>query len=260
MFSKSRQPYNTSRFQIDEANIVKNFTTSLAYLKNILLLCSVKYFLKDMNKNDVLENLRDIKQMMEKSSRFQAINGVSIIIVGIYACIASAVACYLIGGADWLPFLPKNDQILHLNTPTRIRWAVILAAGLFLLSFFTVTAMAHAKAKRHQLRFEVNKRLLQMIFNFLLPLGVGAVLCTALILQGHYGLTSSVMLLFYGLALVNCQHYTYPSLRFLGYGEILLGIIDCFSIHHALLFWFLGFGVLHILFGILYTLKYDRKK
>ena len=260
MFSKSRQPYNTSRFQIDEANIVKNFTTSLAYLKNILLLCSVKYFLKDMNKNDVLENLRDIKQMMEKSSRFQAINGVSIIIVGIYACIASAVACYLIGGADWLPFLPKNDQILHLNTPTRIRWAVILAAGLFLLSFFTVTAMAHAKAKRHQLRFEVNKRLLQMIFNFLLPLGVGAVLCTALILQGHYGLTSSVMLLFYGLALVNCQHYTYPSLRFLGYGEILLGIIDCFSIHHALLFWFLGFGVLHILFGILYILKYDRKK
>ena len=260
MFSKSRQPYNTSRFQIDEANIVKNFTTSLAYLKNILLLCSVKYFLKDMNKNDVLENLRDIKQMMEKSSRFQAINGVSIIIVGIYACIASAVACYLIGGADWLPYLPKNDQILHLNTPTRIRWAVILAAGLFLLSFFTVTAMAHAKAKRHQLRFEVNKRLLQMIFNFLLPLGVGAVLCTALILQGHYGLTSSVMLLFYGLALVNCQHYTYPSLRFLGYGEILLGIIDCFSIHHALLFWFLGFGVLHILFGILYTLKYDRKK
>jgi hypothetical protein len=260
MFSKSRQPYNTSRFQIDEANIVKNFTTSLAYLKNIFLLCSVKYFLKDMNKNDVLENLRDIKQMMEKSSRFQAINGVSIIIVGIYACIASAVACYLIGGADWLPFLPKNDQILHLNTPTRIRWAVILAAGLFLLSFFTVTAMAHAKAKRHQLRFEVDKRLLQMIFNFLLPLGVGAVLCTALILQGHYGLTSSVMLLFYGLALVNCQHYTYPSLRFLGYGEILLGIIDCFSIHHALLFWFLGFGVLHILFGILYTLKYDRKK
>ncbi|MBQ3851204.1 MAG: hypothetical protein II751_03940, partial [Bacteroidales bacterium] len=94
-----------------------------------------------MNKNDVLENLREIKQMMEKSSRFQAISGISIIIVGLYACIASLAACYLLGGADWLPFLPKNDHILHLNTPARIRWAVILAAGLFLLSALTVTAM-----------------------------------------------------------------------------------------------------------------------
>ena len=241
------------------ANSKKKFHFTIVFLKIFLLLCSVKYFLKDMNKNDVLENLREIKQMMEKSSRFQAISGVSIIIVGLYACIASAVACYLLGGVEWLPFLPKNNHILHLNTPTRIRWAIILATGLFLLSAFTVTAMAYTKAKRHQLRFEVDKRLFQMGFNFLLPLGVGALFCIALITQGHYGLTSSVMLLFYGLALVNCQHYTYPSLRFLGYGEILLGIIDCFSIHHALLFWFLGFGVLHILFGILYTLKYDRK-
>jgi len=213
-----------------------------------------------MNKNDVLESLREIKQMMEKSSRFQAISGLSIIIVGLYACIATGVAVYLLGGADWLPFVPKSDNILHLNTPTRIRWAVILAVALFLLSFFTVTAMAYAKAKRHQLRFEADKRMFQMIFNFLLPLGVGALLCIALLSQGHYGLTSSVMLIFYGLALVNCQHYTYPSLRFLGYGEILLGIIDCFSIHHALLFWFLGFGVLHIIFGTLYSLKYDRLK
>ena len=213
-----------------------------------------------MNKNDVLENLREIKQMMEKSSRFQAISGISIIIVGVYACIASLAACYLLGGADWLPFLPKNDHILHLNTPARIRWAVILAAGLFLLSALTVTAMAYAKAQRHQLRFAADKRMFQMAFNFLLPLGVGALFCIALLTQGHYGLTSSVMLLFYGLALVNCQHYTYPSLRFLGYGEILLGIIDCCSIHHALLFWFLGFGILHILFGILYSLKYDRIK
>ena len=67
-----------------------------------MLLCGVKYFLKIMNRNDVLENLREIKQMMEKSSRFQAISGVSIIIVGLYACIASLAACYLLGGADSL--------------------------------------------------------------------------------------------------------------------------------------------------------------
>jgi hypothetical protein len=212
-----------------------------------------------MKDNEAFEVLGEIKRMMEKSSRFQAVSGISIIVVGIYACIASVVTGYLLGLNDWLPFLPKVDEI-RLNTPSRIRWAVLLAVALFLLSFLTVTLMSYLKAKRHHLRFVVDKRMLQMAFNFLLPLGIGALLCIALIIQGHYGLTSSIMLLFYGLALVNCQHYTYPALRFLGYGEIVLGLIDCFSIHHGLLFWFLGFGVFHILFGILYSLKYDRIK
>jgi hypothetical protein len=48
-------------------------------------------------------------------------------------------------------------------------------------------------------------------------------------------------------------------LRLLGYAELILGIIDCFTMSHALLFWFLGFSVMHILFGILYVIMFDRK-
>lgn len=218
-----------------------------------------KVLFKIMKDNEAFEVLGEIKRMMEKSSRFQAISGISIIIVGIYACIVSVVAGYLLGLTDWLTFLPESEGF-RLNTPLRIRWAMLLAIALFLLSFLTVTLMAYLKSRRHNLRFVVDKRMMQMAFNFMLPLGIGALLCIALIHQGHYGLTSSIMLLFYGLALVNCQHYTYPALRFLGYGEIVLGLIDCFSVHYALLFWFLGFGVLHIIFGVLYSIKYDRIK
>lgn len=213
-----------------------------------------------MEKKDVIQTLDDIRDMMAKSSRFQAVSGVSIIIVGVYACIASIFGYWVIGAPDMLPFLSGRQDVFQLNTPYRIRLACLLAVGLFVLSLATVILMAYAKARRHNLRFVADKRMLQMAFNFLLPLAVGGVLCLALILQGHYGLTSSIMLLFYGLALVNCQHYTYPVLRFLGYAEIMLGIIDCFSIHYALLFWFIGFGLLHILFGIFYTIKYDNVK
>ena len=104
------------------------------------------------------------------------------------------------------------------------------------------------------------KRTGQMLLDFFIPLVAGGVLSIAMVMQHHYGLTSSIMLIFYGLALINCSHYTYPILRYLGYAELLLGLIDCFMVSHALLFWFLGFSVLHIIFGIIYVILFDCKK
>ena len=70
-----------------------------------------------------------------------------------------------------------------------------------------------------------------------------------------WGPSKWFMLIFYGLALINCSHYTTSSIALLGYGELLLGIIDCFLISHGILFWFLGFGLWHIVFGIFFTLN-----
>ena len=82
----------------------------------------------------------------------------------------------------------------------------------------------------------------------------------ALLLQQHYGLVSSITLIFYGLALINASHFSYPALRYLGYAELALGLIDCFLVDYALLTWFIGFGLLHIVFGIVFMLKYERSK
>ena len=213
-----------------------------------------------MEEKEVRQTLNDIREMMSKSSRFQAVSGWSIIIVGLYAAVASAMAAAVIGVGDWLLCCENLQRFAVLNTPSRIRIAALIAIGLLALSLLTVFVFAIVKSKRHNLRFVLDKRMMLMLLDFFVPLAAGGLLSMALVMQGHYGLTSSIMLLFYGLAQVNCSHYTYPVLRWLGYGELLLGIIDCFTMSHALLFWFLGFSVLHIAFGIAYVLMFERGK
>ena len=213
-----------------------------------------------MEEKEVKQTLDDIREMMSKSSRFQAISGWSIVIIGLYAAIASVMAAAVIGVGDWLPCCENLQRFAVLDTPDKIRIAAIIAIGLFALSLLTVFLMAIAKSKRHNLRFVFDKRMFQMLLDFLIPIAVGGLFSMAMVMQQHYGLTSTIMLLFYGLALVNCSHYTYPILRYLGYAELLIGIVDCFTMSHAIFFWFLGFSVLHIVFGIAYSLMFERGK
>ena len=88
----------------------------------------------------------------------------------------------------------------------------------------------------------------------------GGALCISLLLHGYYDILSSVMLLFYGLTLVNVSKFTYANIAWLGYAFICLGVIDSFWEGHALLFWTIGFGGFHILYGILFYLHYERKQ
>ena len=211
-----------------------------------------------MKENEVKQTLDDIREMMSKSSRFQAINGWSIIMIGLLAGIASLMAAAVIGVAD-VPFFNNLQRYSTLNTPLKIRIAALIALILFTVCLIIVFVFAIVKSKRHNLPFSFDKRMRQMLLDFFIPLIAGGLFSMAMVMQQHYGLTSSIMLMFYGLALINCSHYTYPILRWLGYTELLIGIIDCFTMSHALLFWFLGFSVAHILFGIIYVLMFDRK-
>lgn len=211
-----------------------------------------------MKENEVKQTLDDIREMMSKSSRFQAISGWSIIVIGLLAGIASLMAAAVIGVAD-VPFFDNLQRYSTLNTPLKIRIAALIALILFTVCLLIVFVFAIVKSKRHNLPFAFDKRMRQMLLDFLIPLIAGGLFSMAMVMQQHYGLTSSIMLMFYGLALINCSHYTYPILRWLGYTELLIGIIDCFTMSHALLFWFLGFSVAHILFGIIYVLMFDRK-
>ena len=200
-----------------------------------------------MENKEVINTLNDIKDMMERSSKFKAISGLSIIFVGILASLVSAYIYFFLG--DY-----------HINTPAKWQTTIIMALCLLIVAFLTVFVMAYAKAKRHQLRFTFDITMRRLLLNFFIPMAAGGLLCLALLLQQHYGLVSSITLIFYGLALINCSHYSYPALRYLGYAELVLGLIDCFLVDYALLTWFLGFGVLHIVFGIVFMLKYERSK
>ena len=185
--------------------------------------------------------------MMERSSKFKAISGLSIIIIGILASLVSAYIYFFLGDYS-------------INTPAKWRTTTYITIALLVVAFSTVFVMAYLKAKRHQLRFTMDTMMRRLLLNFFIPMVAGGLLCIALLTQQHYGLVSSITLIFYGLALINSSHFSYPALRYLGYAELALGLIDCFLVDYALLTWFLGFGVLHIIFGIVFMLKYERSK
>ena len=200
-----------------------------------------------MENKEALNTLNDIKEMMERSSKFKAISGLSIIIIGILASLVSAYIYFFLGDYS-------------INTPAKWRTTTYITIALLVVAFSTVFVMAYLKAKRHQLRFTMDTTMRRLLLNFFIPMIAGGLLCIALLTQQHYGLVSSITLIFYGLALINSSHFSYPALRYLGYAELVLGLIDCFLVNYALLTWFLGFGVLHIIFGIVFMLKYERRK
>lgn len=200
-----------------------------------------------MENKEALNTLNDIKEMMERSSKFKAISGLSIIIIGILASLVSAYIYFFLGDYS-------------INTPTKWRTTIIVALVLLVVAFLTVFVMAYLKAKRHNLRFNLDITMRRLLLNFFIPMVTGGLLCLALVQQQHYGLISSITLIFYGLALTNSSHFSYPALRYLGYLELTLGLIDCFLVNYALLTWFLGFGLFHIIFGIIFMIKYERSK
>jgi len=77
--------------------------------------------------------------------------------------------------------------------------------------------------------------------------------------HGYGRMVSSATLVFYGLALINAGKFTFREIRYLGYTEILLGLLTAFLLDYGILMWAIGFGFLHIFYGILMHVKYERK-
>jgi hypothetical protein len=96
------------------------------------------------------------------------------------------------------------------------------------------------------------------MLNVCIPLVVGGIYLIKLVESGTYGLIAPGCLIFYGLALINGSKYTLGEIRYLGYCEILLGIISCWFIGWGLYFWAIGFGILHIIYGTVMWYKYER--
>lgn len=220
------------------------------------MLCKV---LLEMENKEALDTLSEIRTMMNRSSKFLSLSGLSAILIGIYACIGAAVAYMLLGeNRIWHGSGSFMMPILNVNTPYRLRMMVLLAAGLLVVCLGTVVLFTYLKAKGEGRRLKFDHTTSRFLFNFFLPLVVGGVLCVALLTQQYYGLTSAVMLIFYGLALVNASSYTYSHTRYLGYAQLILGMVNSFVYGHGLLFWVFGFGILHIVYGLIFCWKYER--
>ena len=198
-----------------------------------------------MNKDKALESVFEIKELMEKSSKFISVSGLAAILAGIYALAGAYIATQVI--------TPDTYLIVALELMAIIALSVLVGAAV------TAGILSYCKSKKTGQKF-FSRLTYRALWNFSLPMLTGGALCISLLLHGYYDILSSVMLLFYGLTLVNVSKFTYANIAWLGYAFICLGVIDSFWEGHALLFWTIGFGGFHILYGILFYLHYERKQ
>lgn len=196
-----------------------------------------------------LDSLNEIRTMMERSSRFISLSGLAGVFAGIFAITGIVVAYYYLG----LNSLTLNENLSRRELSFLIADAsVVLVASIVVASLLTVRK---AKKKQQQVWNSTSKRLL---INMMIPLLAGGLYCIALLNYGLIGLIAPATLIFYGLALLNAGKYTLDDIRYLGICQLTLGIIATFNIGNGILYWVTGFGILHIVYGIVMYNKYER--
>lgn len=209
-----------------------------------------------------LEELQHIKKIMERSSRFISLSGLSGVSAGIAALIGAWLAYpYVFGYRDYIidsrvAIVQAMDHDYSVILNSKLFW---IAAGTFFTALISAFIFTWLKSRREGIPLwgTTARRLL---INVSIPLLVGGIFLFKLIHFGTFGLIAPGCLIFYGLALINASKYTLDEVRYLGYAQILLGLINLWKVGYGLYFWALGFGVLHIMYGIAMWYKYERKQ
>jgi len=197
------------------------------------------------------EDLVHIRSMMERSSRFISLSGLSGVFAGLSALLGG-VYVYQLFKANGIEYFEDNHQLYSTSLITELILTafVILFFALAFGIFFTVR-----KSKKLNLPIWTSATK-NMLFNLAIPLIAGAVFCFALVYHQMFILVAPSTLIFYGLALLNAEKYTFSDIKYLGFSEVVLGSIALFFVGYGLVFWILGFGILHIFYGLLLFKKY----
>ncbi|MBO6661125.1 MAG: hypothetical protein JJ862_11390 [Roseivirga sp.] len=200
-----------------------------------------------------IQDIAEIRQMMEKSSRFISLSGLSGVMAGIYALIGAYVAWKLAYTSETLVY----DQLIVRDVRGNLTWLMLDAAAVLLLAIITGVYLTRQKAKKQGVK-TWDKTAQRLLINLLIPLATGGILVVIFYYQGLIGLIAPTTLIFYGLGLINASHYTYRDVRFLGISEVVLGLVASAVIGYGLLIWAIGFGVLHIIYGAMMYFKYEK--
>jgi hypothetical protein len=205
--------------------------------------------------NQHLDALKDIRKMMQRSSRFISLSGLSGIAAGTWAFIGAYFA------HDWLTgFYGDYDEYRRSSGPSFQQLKLnlfLLAAAVLALALVSAFYFTWRRAGKNNIpMWDHSMKLLTI--NLLIPLLTGGLFILAMLQQNDWHLIAPACLIFYGLALVNGSKYTLSDIRYLGFLEIILGLLNTQFPRSGLLFWALGFGVLHIIYGFVMWWKYER--
>ncbi len=197
-----------------------------------------------MQQTDYLKDITEIRSIMERSSRFISLSGLSGVMAGVYALVGAYVAHVILH--DYT--ISREQVITYLMADAAVVLLLAVGTGVYLTT-------RRARTQGAMIWDATAQRLL---INLLIPLVVGGLFSLILIARGMVGIIAPSMLIFYGLALVNASKYTLTDIRYLGFAEIGLGLIAALIPGYSLLFWALGFGVFHIIYGTLMYYTHER--
>lgn len=215
-----------------------------------------------MEQKNYLEDISEIKNMMSRSSKFISLSGLSGILAGIYALIGAYFAKVNIDAylnkihEESIPNSPEYYDMTSHSDLTTTLWSIAIAVILAALVTGIILTLKKSKKNGEKTWNRASKRL---AINFFIPLVAGGLFCLVLIQMRVASLVWPTTLIFYGMACVNASNYTLGDVRYLGYANIIIGLIATQFIGYGLYFWALGFGIFHILYGSLMYFKYEKK-
>lgn len=182
---------------------------------------------------------------MERSTKFLSLSGMSGVMAGIVALLGAAVAYMFIYNGTTV----TGDLLLDM---------ILLAAIVLFLAVSFGFYFSLRKAQRNGIKFFMPATI-HMLKDAGVPLVTGGLFCLLLIYHNCSYMVASAMLIFYGIAVINAGARTYKDIKILGAFEIILGLLAALFVQYSLLFWVLGFGVMHIIYGVVMHMKYDAK-
>ena len=203
-----------------------------------------------MDKN-YQEHLNHIRSMMEKSSRFISLSGLSGVAAGVIALLG-AIYVYFVFEREGINYFDGNRNIF---TSSLVNELVIIATVILVLAIVSAYLFTARKLKEKKQKIwdATTKRLLT---SFAIPIVTGGFFCLILLHHHLFVLVAPATLIFYGLALVSAEKYTLSDIKYLGILEIILGLLSFLFLGWGLIFWAIGFGILHIVYGLVMHRKY----
>lgn len=203
---------------------------------------------------DYTKDIVEIRSMMERSTKFPSLTGWGGIMVGIYALVGAFIAYYVSHfNPDGIIYNANDSEGL----PPNINNVVLLAVVILILAISTGIFLADKKVgKSGEKVWNAASR--RLLVNLAVPLTAGGIFILILLSKDLLGLLAPATLLFYGIALYSASKFTYDEVKFLGMIQMCLGLFGSYYVEYGMLLWAIGFGVVHIVYGIYMHFKYER--
>ncbi|HYV92972.1 MAG TPA: hypothetical protein VE978_14375 [Chitinophagales bacterium] len=201
-----------------------------------------------------LEDLKKIRSLMERSSMYRSLSGLSGVAAGVIGLIVYAIVYGIVD-----PMVEKRPEMKSTDEGQLYLIKIFFTASVIclILVFAAIFYFNRRKAKRHELPF-FEPAMQKMFLNLFIPLIAGGVYCLMLIHEKQFLLIAPSMLIFYGLGMINASRHTIIEIRYLGLVELILGLIAIFMKEYGMWFWLAGFGIVNLIYGAYIYLRYEK--